>query len=1310
MIFPKKLISGLSILLACTAVADVAYKIDTAKKIDSFEKYTQYTRPWYFYVFQVDKFDYYQADKELAKGTVSDYAQIEFPKTEEVVRAQYDGLFASEGGKGTNLTFKGTGALAIYVDDRLITFQPSTGAVQNIGVDLRGRKKGEQYRISLVQTTLKSEKRSLSGAFKTLGKKGAKPQDFFKSCVVNPKYVDHSKKLFDHLINQKINNALTDLQHATPEAFERSVKYLNKRYRSKYVNGKNYLAEIPKYRAQYELALKLLRAKDAKGMEVLKELNAYRKKVLVDENPAIDFDSVLAIKTNKFNLESNFIGTQMGNRHGFDNEIVTFDIKSGDMKKVYKPSDDSKISEIHLHYDADKLLFSGIDQKKKFQVMEVNMDGSGKRVVSKIEGPHVDNYNGIYLPDGDIIFSSTASMAGVPCVMGNYTVPNLFRMDDQGNNARQLTFEQDSDWYPSVLADGQIMYLRWEYTDIMHYYSRIMMKMRPDGTNQRSIYGSQSLWPNAMMFAKPIPKKPSQYVAIVGGHHGFCRAGQMVIFDTSKGYREDEGVVGYITGYGKKIVPYTLDYLVDRVWPKFAHPTPINDKYFLVSGKLSASSRWRIYLVDVFDNIIPITEDSKYLLAEPYPVRKTKKQPVLAPKVNLDSSEATVYIQNIYKGEGLPKVPVGTVKELRLFTYVYGYYLAGNHNFMGIESSWDVKRILGTVKVEADGSCMFKIPADTTIAVQPLDKDGNAIQLMRSWLVAMPGETLSCIGCHETPHEAPVATPTIASNNPAQSIIPNREVVAGFSYEKEIQPILDAHCIKCHNGKNKIIDLKSKKLVDKRNSLNFSTSYFNLHPFFRRPGPESDAYMPKPYEYHISTSEAYRMLEKGHHGVKLDKESKKRLAQWVDLNTPYYGSWSDTFRDTKKDWTKFISDEALRLRKLYTKNTVDYENDSPVPYPITATKEEGIKKMAPRPAQAEGWPFSEKVAQELQTKFADKSITIDLGPTKEVKFSKHPEGIVPGDRKAALFKTKYDSKLTFVRIPAGTFVMGSDEESRQEQPQHVVTIEKPFWMSTTELTNAQVRTVLPDHDSMVYNQSWKDHTRRGYAANLPSQPAVRISWEEANQVCQLLSKKFGKKFNLPTEAQWEWACRAGSDKPFSFGDFKTDFSKYANLADKSIEFHATMGVNPYHRPNLVGNKLVDFIPRDSRFDDKQYIPTGVGQFKPNSVVNYQHVRRKYDSGLYNEIITWEHDKVVENKPNAWGLYDMHGNVAEWTRSDYVPYPYSSDESNSGKASVKKVARGGSWRDRPQVATSTYRTPYEAWQPVYNVGIRLIIEE
>ena len=230
-------------------------------------------------------------------------------------------------------------------------------------------------------------------------------------------------------------------------------------------------------------------------------------------------------------------------------------------------------------------------------------------------------------------------------------------------------------------------------------------------------------------------------------------------------------------------------------------------------------------------------------------------------------------------------------------------------------------------------------------------------------------------------------------------------------------------------------------------------------------------------------------------------------------------------------------------------------------------------------------------------------------------------------------------------------------------------------MGTTEISLAQFQQFDAKRRNGYYDMQNKDQVKPGYLMDSPNFPLIRVSWQEALEFCAWLAQKTGKKVTLPTEAQWEWACRAGSGGPFSYGDLNTDFAKLANLGDRSLKLLAVKGVNP--QPIKNPDKFWAFVPKDERFDD--------GVLHLANVGNYQ--------------------------PNAWGLKNMHGNVAEWTRSAYQPYPYNPavaekmDEPNG-----KKSVRGGSWYDRPIHARSAFRQAYPAWQKVYNVGFRVIVED
>jgi formylglycine-generating enzyme required for sulfatase activity len=257
--------------------------------------------------------------------------------------------------------------------------------------------------------------------------------------------------------------------------------------------------------------------------------------------------------------------------------------------------------------------------------------------------------------------------------------------------------------------------------------------------------------------------------------------------------------------------------------------------------------------------------------------------------------------------------------------------------------------------------------------------------------------------------------------------------------------------------------------------------------------------------------------------------------------------------------------------------------------------------------------------------------------------------------------------MELVRIPAGSFVMGDAGDEQDETPQALITIGEPFWMARCEVTNRQYARFAPAHESRFeHRTSWifsEDYL--GWPLDGPEQPAVRVSWNEAMGFCRWLSEKTGVQVTLPTEAQWEYACRAGTATPLWYGDPDTDFSPYGNLADETLRDLAHEGWRP---------KSPDVVARDARFNDHALVTVAVGSYRPN----------------------------------PWGLFDMHGNVAEWTRTSYRPYPYRENDGRSvASGEGEKVVRGGSWRDRPKRCRSAFRLSYPAWQKVYNVGFRVV---
>lgn len=977
---------------------------------------------------------------------------------------------------------------------------------------------------------------------------------------------------------------LVRLASVNPAALHLAIADLTATFPTTYPNGPEFTRQAAELPNQLNGIREKLAVGDAAALPLAAAVLGFEQAALL-ANPLLGFEKLVLVRrkgADNLGLSTNF-GPSIN--PGLDAEIAVLSpvAPGGKVSTLFRDPAGKGVCDVDLDFDADKMLFTmsdlkdnpidpgtyqsfGLqltksDQKGNSQIWEVRADGGGLRQVSPGEEAAepgksrcaVQNCDASYLPDGKIVFVSTATMTGVPCVGGSLPVGNLYRMDAAGQNIMQLTFDQDQNWHPTVLDSGQVMYLRWEYTDTPHYFTRLLFTMNPDGTGQTALSGSNSYWPNSFFGARPIPHQPTQVVGVVSGHHGTQRAGELVILDTAKGRSEADGALQRIPGHGKKVDAVIKDGLVEDSWPKFLHPYPLGGadgrgagKYFLVSCKLTADAPWGIYLVDVFDNLTPILVEPGYSLMEPLPLVKRPRPAVAPDRIDPQRKDALVYLQDIYQGPGLAGIPRGTVKQLRLITYHYNYRGMGSHSLVGQESGWDVKSILGTVPVAADGSAMFYIPANTPIALQPLDQDGRALQLMRSWLTARPGETLSCVGCHEDASTTPVGQRSLGGSRSPDAIKPFHGPARGFSYEREVQPLLNQYCISCHNGSQRedgrtLPDFANRALKKESHSAGvFSQSYLALNPHVRRPGPESDYHLPLPMEWHADTSPLVQLLKKGHHQVTLDPVAWDKLYAWIDLNVPYFGSYRET-----NAWNRNSEQASVRRRELlkrYAGVDVDPEavpaavpppSSPPAPPPAENPKAPGA---APELA---GWPLAAAAAQQLQAGAAGsvrKSLALADG-----------------------------AALNLVLVPAGEFIMGDAAGAPDERPRAAVTIQKPFWMGEVEISNRLFARFDPQHDSRYQDKPGKDLTTRGVPANEPDQPVVRVSWQQATEFCAWLSTQTGMTFGLPTEAQWEWACRAGAETapPSLLGRHEVKWGAAAKVGASAA--------NPWGLKDMYGN-------------------------------------------------------------------------------------------------------------------------------------------
>ncbi|MCX5684882.1 MAG: hypothetical protein NT049_14535, partial [Planctomycetota bacterium] len=269
-------------------------------------------------------------------------------------------------------------------------------------------------------------------------------------------------------------------EHHKIESMRLAVKDQQETFADRYPKGGEYLQRID---ALQQLMAAAWPKVVADADDSLSTLVAVREKIagegkdILLANPLLGFDKLLLAKGGPGFASNwggaNFIGNEL---------VVLSPVKpDGQITTIHKGN---RISDMDLSFDARTILFSDADH-----LHEVNVDGTGHRQITTQTDPHVKQHDAARLPNGNIVFVSTACEQAVPCT-GEWYVGNLHLINNDGTGERRLTYDQDHDWNPYVLDNGQVVYTRWEYTDIPHYFSRLLFTMNPDGSNQTEFYGS----------------------------------------------------------------------------------------------------------------------------------------------------------------------------------------------------------------------------------------------------------------------------------------------------------------------------------------------------------------------------------------------------------------------------------------------------------------------------------------------------------------------------------------------------------------------------------------------------------------------------------------------------------------------------------------------------------------------------------------------------------------------------------------------------------------------------------------------------
>ena len=696
--------------------------------------------------------------------------------------------------------------------------------------------------------------------------------------------------------------------------------------------------------------------KDAKARYALYEKAYKLRRKIAFSNPLLNFDKILFIKRHRptFNhMCDQYYGINSVPGGG----VYVLSDPFGENQKVRDVLADSVVERGRLKgkklntgsfvspdlsYDGKTILFAYVecegDKKHRFHtdparghwfegrslhVFKVNagpsdpgapgLGTSGTGLEQLTDGTWND-FDPCWLPNGRVVFISERRGGYLRCgrVCPTYT---LYDMKADGSDIQCLSFHETNEWHPSVTHDGMIIYTRWDYVDRHGQVAHLPWVTTPDGRDSRAVHGNfatRRLRPDMELDVRAIPGS-RKYIATAAPHHGQA-FGSLILINPSI---EDDDAMAPV----KRITP-------DVGFPEsqggaqvYATAWALSDDYYLCvydasmrpgmgrQGRRHTRGNYGIYLLDAFGNKELVYRDLAIACQSPMPLRP-RPRPRLVPAASQrhgksSPTEGTLAVINVY--DSLRPWPEGTkIKALRIYQILPMSVPSGAppHEIglrvpSGTDSVILARNVLGTVPVEKDGSAHFIVPAMKEIFFQALDGRGLAVQSMRSATYLQPGERLVCQGCHEPKYgapESPTRSVALALRRPPSALKPDVDGTNPFSYPRLVQPVLERHCVKCHQ-KNPKKAPRLDRTVTGRGRQKWYASYVSLarkYGFYRYGGrnwQDPKWYRTTPGEFGARASKLYPLLTTGSHKdrVKLSPEDLHRITVWLDSCSIFYG-------------------------------------------------------------------------------------------------------------------------------------------------------------------------------------------------------------------------------------------------------------------------------------------------------------------------------------------------------------------------------------------------------------------------------------
>jgi mono/diheme cytochrome c family protein len=553
---------------------------------------------------------------------------------------------------------------------------------------------------------------------------------------------------------------------------------------------------------------------------------------------------------------------------GEGGRLYRYDLRS---RKLTTLLDDPRggVRDPQVHYDGHRILFSyrkgGAEQ---YHLYEINADGTGLR---QLTSGDYDDFEPSYLATGEIVFISSRCKRWVNCWLTQVAV--MYKCNGDGSGVRPLSSNNEQDNTPWPLADGRVMYTRWEYTDRSQVDYHHLWTSNPDGTNQTVWYGN--LHPGTVMIdAKPIPG--SRKV--------------VAIFSPGHGRREHEGVVTVVDPRWGPDAQEAARKISKT--PTYRDPWAFSEELFLAAA---GSSIVLMNGAGATQEVVKLPQsdlDRKLTAHEPRPLAARPRERVIPTRADLAQSTGRLVLSDVYQGRNMAGVRRGEIKKLLVLeTLPMPIHYTGGMEPITMGGSFTLERIVGTVPIEADGSAYFELPALRSFFFVALDENDLSVKRMQSFMTVQPGETTSCVGCHEQRESAPPpAGRTLAALGRAPSRIqPIADVPDVFDFPRDIQPILDRRCVSCHDFPH---PSGGVVLSGDRGPV-YSHSY--IHLTFSAQVADGRNRAKSNYPPRALGSSASPLMHKllaRHQGVSATAHEIKMVRLWIESGAPYPGTYA----------------------------------------------------------------------------------------------------------------------------------------------------------------------------------------------------------------------------------------------------------------------------------------------------------------------------------------------------------------------------------------------------------------------------------